>query len=189
MKQPLRGLLGRVGETDFAQSILDGNFEAPPDTDQYVIELFKELKRDDKITGTTMEPIITSDMFVQGWRKMQERTSAGISGLHFGHLKTVTYSKYLTQIESSLSHIPFRSGMSPVKWRTGLDVMIHKKAMSEKAKDLRTIVLKEADSNMNNKTLGREAIRVAERYNLLLEEQYGSRSGKCAIDHAIHKRI
>lgn len=189
LQQPLRELLGRVGETEFAQSILDGTFVAPDNTDPYVIELFKELKRDDRIEGETMKAEITSDMFVTGWKKMKEQTSAGISGLHFGHLKTVTYSKYLTQIESSISHIPFRTGMSPTLWQTGIDVMIHKKAKSENVEDLRTIVLKEADSNMNNKILGREAIRVAEKYNLLPEEQYGSRPGKSAIDHAVHKRI
>lgn len=55
-----------------------------------------------------MKPIITLDMFVQGWRKIKERNSDGISILHFGHIKTVTFRKYITQIEYSLCYIPFR---------------------------------------------------------------------------------
>jgi hypothetical protein len=62
--------------------------------------------------------------------KMKEATSAGISGLHFGHLKTCTMNKFTSQFEASLSHIPFTSGYVPNNWKYGVDVMIQKKRKS-----------------------------------------------------------
>ena len=67
--------------------------------------------------------------------------------------------------------------------------MIHKKAGVNLVTKLRTIALLEADFNFNNKILGRTTLKHAEDNELIAKEQYGSRPGKCSIDHAIHKRI
>ena len=67
--------------------------------------------------------------------------------------------------------------------------MIHKKMHEDLVTKLRTITLTEADFNFNNKILGRVAIYHAEKNHLLPDEQYGSRPHKCAINHALHKRL
>ena len=67
--------------------------------------------------------------------------------------------------------------------------MIHKKFHEDLVTKLRTIVLTEADFNFNNKVLESSTIYHAERHPLLPEEQYGSRPNKCAIDHALRKRL
>ena len=46
-----------------------------------------------------------------------------------------------------------------------------------------------SDFNFNNKILGRQSLAHAEKNGLIAKEQYGSRKGKSAIEHAIHKRI
>ena len=47
---------------------------------------------------------------------MKERTSAGISGLHFVHLKACSQSPFLSHFEASLSHIPYTTGYAPEDW-------------------------------------------------------------------------
>ena len=120
---------------------------------------------------------------------MKENTSAGISGLHFGHMKTCAMDKTLTDFEAALCHIPFTTSYSPDKWRTNVSVMIKKKERIERVDKLRTIALLEADFNFNNKLLGKTTLMHAEKNDLIAREQYGSRPGKSAIDHAIHKRM
>ena len=105
---------------------------------------------------------------------MKEKTSSGSSGLHFGHLKTCTYSSFLSEFESSISHVPYVTGYSPQEWQMGINVMIKKKAMVDLVHKLCTIVLTEADFNFNNKFLGKTTLRHAEINNLLPREQYGS---------------
>ena len=92
-------------------------------------------------------------------------------------------------MEASFSHIPFMSGFSPELWQYGVIVMIGKKAKSDLIKDLRSVVLTEAEWNFNNKVLGKMTLDHAEKYNLIPPEQHGSRKGKQSIDHVINKRI
>ena len=66
--------------------------------------------------------------------------------------------------------------------------MIKKKANVALVIKLWTIVLTEADHfNFKYKKLGCESILQAEHYNLFAKEQYGSRGGKCDIDHVLNK--
>lgn len=189
MQEPLRSLLGEVGETDFAQSILQGTFRVPEGTNEYVSELFTELKMEDLQEEDKPEAKVLSDDFKNGWNKMKEQTSAGISGLHFGHLRACAKNSFLCQVESCISHIPYKSGYSPPLWNKGVDVMLLKKGKAELVTALRTIVLCEADFNFNNKLLGKTAMNHAEKHGFIPNEQYGSRGNKSAIDHAIHKRL
>ena len=85
---------------------------------------------------------------------MKEKTSAGISGLHFGHMKTCAMDKTLTDFEATLCLIPFTTSYFPDKWRTNVSVMIKKTEQIERVDKLRTIALLEADFNFNNKTTG-----------------------------------
>jgi hypothetical protein len=59
--------------------------------------------------------------------KMNEYTSFGISGIHFGHMKSCAFNDFISNFESSISHIPFNTGYSPEDWTKGIDVMIQKK--------------------------------------------------------------
>ena len=187
LQPPLRELLGFDGLTQFANDILDGTFVAPQGTSQYLIELFQQLKKPDNINLDQIATEVTVEQFQNGWKGMKEFTSAGKSGLHFGHLKLCALHTFLANFESSISHIPFATGYSPRVWRVGVMVMIHKKALVDLVTKLRTIVLTEADFNFNNKLLGKLTMEHAERHNLIAQEQFGSRKGKTAIDQALHK--
>jgi hypothetical protein len=120
---------------------------------------------------------------------MKEKTSSGISGIHFRHMKACALDKALADFEATISHIPYNTGLVPTEWKQGVGVMLHKKTNNNHIDKLRTIVLTEADYNFNNKKLGRDAIAHAERNNLIAPEQYGSRKGKQAIDQVLNKRL
>lgn len=71
----------------------------------------------------------------------------------------------------------------------GIDIMIPKKADSQRVDKLRTIVLMEADFNFVNKIIGKRVMANAERANNLASEQYGSRKSKSSIVHATNKQL
>jgi hypothetical protein len=189
MREPLRGLLGNLGNTIHGIEILEGRFQPPDSTPQYTREFIAQLQKPPQLFPPPLIASMTTKEFQSGWRKMKETTSAGISGLHFGHLKSCSHDKFLSNFEASLASIPLASGYSPQSWQYGVNVMIQKKAKVDLITKLRTITLTEADFNFNNKLLGKKTIQHAEDHQLLAKEQYGSRKGKSAIEHAIHKKL
>ena len=120
---------------------------------------------------------------------MKEKTSAGISGLHFGHMKACAMDDTLTEIESQIANIAYTTGYAPTAWKTGVSVMLKKKDNEDLVTKLRTITLLEADFNFNNKVLSKATIDHAEANNLIAKEQYGSRKHRSAVDHAVHKAL
>ena len=186
--EPLRSALGFNADTPTGQAILEGTYEPQNDIHPYSNELFQQLKQP-HIQTPFQTTAITEEIFQDGWKKMKEATSAGISGLHFGHMKVCATDPTLSAIETDIVNIPYTTGYAPKQWKTGVSVMIHKKENEDLVSKLRTITLLEADFNFNNKVLGKETIAHAERNNLIAKEQYGSRKQKCAIDHAVHKAL
>ena len=87
-----------------------------------------------------------------------------------------------------MAEIPFISGYSPLRHRRGTDLVLVKKANDFRIEKLRTIVLFDAECNMNNGRIGRAALRKAIDSNQLAPEQY-SRPNRRAIDHALNRRL
>jgi hypothetical protein len=189
MREPLRSALGHIGETEVCKEILRGTYNPPPHTPIYTRELLTQLNKPQAFISPPPSAQVTTSMFQEGWKKMNEYTSSGISGIHFGHMKSCAFNDFISNFESSISHIPFATGYSPDDWKKGIDVMIQKKERINLVTKLRTITLTEADFNFNNKILGKETLQHAELNNMIAKEQYGSRKGKSAIEHAIHKRL
>ena len=175
--------------TEAGRKILDGTYECPPNTNQYTKEFIQQLQMIPYQYDRPPEAYVSQKLFKEGWKKIKEATSAGISGLHFGHMKTAAMDNGLADFESALSTIPYATGFSPPQWQYGIMVMLQKKAKVELVNQMRTIVLTEADFNFNNKVLGRMTLQMAEEAKAIPKEQYGSRKGHSAIDHAINKRL
>jgi hypothetical protein len=180
MREPMQNALGFLGNTEAGKNILRGVYEPPQGTPIYTQEILRQLQ---------LQASMTTKEFQSGWKRMKEKTSSGISGLHFGHMKACAHNSFLASFESSLAQIPFITGHSPSSWQYGVNVMIQKKAKVDLVTKLCTITLTEVDFNFNNKYLGKQTIDHAERYNLLAKEQYGSRKGKNSIEQAVHKRL
>ena len=84
-------------------------------------------------------------------------------------------------------NIATATGFSFKRWQRSLDVMIPKKINSLQADKLRLINLLEPDFNFLNGMVSRKFMKAAERNNLIAKEQFGSRKGNSAIEHAINK--
>ena len=190
MQPPLSTLLGDLANTEFCENILNGTAEFPDDLEEYRVDFLKQLKKPESVQLNEVSTAITPATWAEGWSKMNDTTSsASLTGLHFGHLKASSTDEFLVNFESSLSQISFSSGSVPDSWTNSVICMIKKKSQVEHISGLRSILLTEADFNFNNKLLGKTSMEIAEEKNLIAPEQYGSRKGKSAIDHAINKRL
>ena len=94
--------------------ILNRTYEPPEEVDQYTSNLLKALAKLDNLIDTP-HPIISIATFQQGWSKIKERTSAGISGIHFRHLKACVRSQTLSDFEATILYILYITGYSPTE--------------------------------------------------------------------------
>ena len=81
----------------------------------------------------------------------------------------------LAELDASMRSVAYATGYSYRRWKRGLYVQLLKRSKDYRAEKLRTILLLEADFNMNNKMLGRDAMRSAESRGLLAKDNYGGR--------------
>ena len=97
MKEPLKSLLGKTGNTQFCNEILAGTANFPADTPQHTVEFFEQLKQLGNIPNNPQTKQISSEDFKAGWKAMKEKTSsASKTGLHFGHMKACAMDDQLT---------------------------------------------------------------------------------------------
>ena len=73
------------------------------------------------------QAIVPTKMFQEGWSKMKELTSVGISVTHFGQLKLCSHFPFLSYFEASLSYIPYTTGYVPEDWEISINVMLENK--------------------------------------------------------------
>jgi Reverse transcriptase (RNA-dependent DNA polymerase) len=132
---------------------------------------------------------ITTEEHIEMWRHMRETTSAGPTGLHFGHLIAGTYDEQIANLDASLAHMAFVSGYASERCQDGTNVMLVKKEGKYLPEELRTILLFDVQFNGNNKLLGRRMMTFAEELNLIAPEQYGSRKHKSAMHQCMNKRL
>jgi Reverse transcriptase (RNA-dependent DNA polymerase) len=125
---------------------------------------------------------------LQAGKKSKEYTSSGRSGIHFGHFKAGCDDDEICNFDKWFLEISMSTGYLYARWHQGIDVMIPKKKDSLKAKDLRTIVLMEADYNFIY-VIGRRIMANAEAAQSIAQEQFGSRKEKSSILHAINKQL
>ena len=95
---------------------------------------------------------------------------------HFGHYKVQNkLRKEHEDIFAGMANIPYRTGYSVQRWRKVIDVLIMKDPNNFKVHCTRPIPLVEADMNENSKRMAKDAMVAAEIYDLIANEQYGSR--------------
>lgn len=138
-----------------------------------------------------MPPIaltIPLPVYQKGWKKQKEYTSSH-GELHFGHFKASALNPTLALFDKMFLEISFNTGHILPRWKCGTDVLIPKKNNSDRIQDLRTICLLAADWNYGNNFLANRIMRQAELAGYIASEQYGSRKGKSAIQHATNKAL
>ena len=186
-KEPFRSLLG-MGETEYAQAVLNGEAGVPEGTKPELEEFLKFLKRPEGVPPTRIQ-ISTKD-YDKYWKKAKERTSSSWSGLHFGHWKAAQGKPAISQVHAAVTQFVVMKGTTLPRWQKGLSVMLEKEQGNIKAEKLRAILLMEADFNFANKlAFGNRMQNRAEDKKLLPDECYGSRAGRKAVDLALNRRL
>jgi hypothetical protein len=132
---------------------------------------------------------ITTEDHIKGWKKQKERTSGGMSGLHFGHYKAHLQDRELAAFDASMRSVAYTTGHALNRWKKGLDVQLLKKPNDFQATNLRTILLLEPDHNMNNKAIGSDAMRAGERQVAHARDNYGSRRGLRAAEVSMNQTL
>ena len=179
--------LGFLGNTQPCIDILNGRYIPCTPLDPYSKALFAAFQKPPNLPS--ISTAYTPEEYVAGWKKMKEKTSSGLSGIHFGHHKACAQNSCLAQFESIMCGIPYRTGYSPLRYQKSVNTMLKKKQNKIAADQLRTILLLEADFNHLNKKMGRDLMHQAERFNLIAPEQFGSRKSHSCIDQVIIKRL
>jgi hypothetical protein len=89
----LRSRLGFLSNSDFAASLLAGEVHIPWEVDDVTAMILGEIVCLFQLLQEGHSVVTLDDkQFQYYWRKCKERTSSSISGIHFGHYKSATYS-------------------------------------------------------------------------------------------------
>jgi hypothetical protein len=184
---PLLEAVGPVGISDVAQQILNGTFTPPENCDPWARKLIPHLQYAVPPISFPVEHL--PHQHSAGWKKVRERTSAGISGLTIPQLKAHLLDEHIVQVDATFARLPYQWGFSPSRWRKGIDVMLEKKKDVYNIDKLRAILLYEADFNQNNKKLGRQMLAIAEQFDAIAPEQFGSRKFLSAVDQSLNKAL
>jgi len=181
LSPPLFHCVGLDGTSAAARSILAGTFVCPPEVDEYTQQFISCLRQPPDLPSPTPLSISALD-FQTYWGKSRERTSSSYSGLHFGHYKAAATCPTLLEIHAIFIQLCFANGFSPLRWQSGLQVVLEKKAGIIHIDRLHALLLMEADFNFGNKILfGHRMMQQAMDSQAIPEECFGSVKGRCAI--------
>ena len=120
-------ILGTFATTPQATQILQGTFQPPSHIDHYTTKLLKELQMPPHIRS--IPPInisFTTSDYIQGWQKMNERTTSGLSKIHFGHHLACSKHPHNAFFEARMSSIPYKTGYSPSRYQSSINAMLQK---------------------------------------------------------------
>jgi len=183
----LRRALGDQGYEAAVDEILEGSFALPGGTDKYTRMLLRQARQTHALPPK--QSYITTEENTQAWKKAKERTSAGISGLHFGMFKAQATRKHLSALDTSIQSLAHSTGFTYRRWQFGIDVQLLKCSQDYRANKLCTVLLLEADFNMNNKKPGKEAMEIGERLHLLTRDNYGGRKKLRAAEISMNQQL
>jgi hypothetical protein len=176
LQEPLLSEFGYLGDSPNTDAVLDGTYVPPPGTDYYASLLLQHMQRPPGMPSTPQcDQFVSTQDHVASWKRAKEYTSSGISGLHFGMFKAQSKDPDLAAFDASRRSVIYCTGSYYPRWNIGIDVMLLKASGSTLAHKLRTILLLEADFNMNCKKLGREGMWSAEKHGCVAKEQGGGR--------------
>ena len=132
---------------------------------------------------------MTTEDNQQAWKRAREHTQAGKSGLTFAMFKADALDPALAALDASSRNIAYSTGFAYDRWRKGINCLLLKKPGNFWVKKLRTILLLEADFNMNNKKLSRDVMWAAELAGIIPPENYGGRKKHRSIELSLNYRL
>ena len=189
LSEPLLSQVGPRANLPAADSILKGDFLLPDEVDECTKLILQAMTRPPSADPVATDKFISIHDWTTLWAKTKENTASGKSGIHFGMMKANAADPDLAAFDTALANLSFSTGYTLRRWRPSINVMIPKKATSNRVDKQRIIHLWEADANANFKILARKTMAAGERNGLLAKEQYGSRKDLSAQSLTLTKRL
>ena len=188
MQQEVTSLVGFNAEKEFAEEILNGTADLMRINDKHLRTVLEFMRRPNVIWERGMlSGEISIEEHISGWKKQKRKTSSERSTLEFNDMKAAALGRKMATIDRNLRQLPYRHGFSPANHSTFTDFQILKKAAVLDVEKMRTIQLMPAAFNMNNKKTGRDVMANAEKFDLLPDEQAGSRKNHRSNLTALNK--
>ena len=103
---------------------------------------------------------------IRAWSKVKEKTSSLPHPIHYGTMKTMKWCQPVAKFNTIMANIPLATGYSPTSWQIDVEAMLQKKEGEWRVDKLRRISLLDARFNMNNRRIGREVMKEAEKRGL-----------------------
>ena len=179
---------GFDADNESAEGILGGNEPLEDLEDAYLRMVLEAMRRPEIISKEgRLSGHISLEEHISAWKKQKRRTSSERSQLTFNNFKAAVFNKKMALTDLNLRQIPYKQGFAPDPNKNFTDFQILKKAQVFEVEKMRTIQLMPAAFNMNNKKTGREVMANVESFNLLPNEQAGSRKNHRAILTALSK--
>ncbi len=111
LTEPLLQELGLLNCDDPPfDAITNGQYQAPAGTGPGAQLLLQHLKWPIEVPDCLLE--LTEEGHKEGWIKAKEKTALSLSGAHFGHYKSGTFSDLINAVHTTLSVIPLKTGYS-----------------------------------------------------------------------------
>ena len=180
LQEPLLSEFGTRNITPATQAIMEGTFQCPPGISQCTQALLASLHCPtvpNKVVPFSPQQSITWMDNTRAWKCAKEKTLVGASGLHFGMFKAHASRPSISALDASVQSFAYITGFSYARWKKGIDVQLLKRKKDFRAEKLRTILLLEADFNMNNKALSSNTMKIGEQHRDFSVENYGGRKG------------
>jgi hypothetical protein len=120
--------LGKLGDTEAAQRLLQDDYTFPPDCDDSTIDLLREAAQL-RLEFEDLPPAesdTTIDDFVSFWSTADERTGSSMSGRHFGHYKAACGDIDLVNLHVRNINLAARRGTPLSRWKNGVTVLLEK---------------------------------------------------------------
>ena len=188
MQPEITSLVGFCAEKNFATEILNGTADLSNVNNKYMKLVLEFMRRPNVIRDYGMlSGTISIEEHIKGWKKQKRKTSSERSTLEFNDMKAAALGTKMATIDRDLRQIPYKHGFSPNNHRLFTDFQILKKSAVYDVEKMRTIQLMPAAFNMNNKKTGREVMENAEKFDLLPDEQAGSRKNHRSNLTALNK--
>jgi hypothetical protein len=186
----LQQLVGFCASTTYTKVLLQGKLAIPTNIDEATTELIQEMQQ----LWTRIWPFhgytkIMPEVYKYYWGGVNESISLALSKIHFGHWKAWRLSLELTKVACSHLNLIALTGLPPLRWGNGLQVLLEKVLGVALVDKLRAILLIEGNFNFFNKWLfGHVAVNKLYKLGYIRKDQY-SKKGSTAEDSKLENRL
>ena len=108
---------GYLADTPAALAVIDGSYEPPAGTDQYMVELLSCMAMSPSLQAATPFHFVVNGIESRlAWMKQRERTAGKPSCLSFAHYKAASHDEMLNSVDTLLRMVPLLVSFSPEAW-------------------------------------------------------------------------